>query len=284
MYRFELNLQPFSFAIHTNNAMVFSKLQQLYPESVLSAQNSHQFIDFDIEFFEQGLFKKHFDFRCANRQFRQCEFDNLVSTIEWGLNWTLSSFQNYYLCIHAAVLERRGVTVVLPAPPGSGKSTLCSLLMLSGWRLLSDEHCLVDLSSHQIVPAVRPIAIKNKSFSVISNWFPNESLLAVQTNTLKGSVGYLAPTEQSWQQRSQLAKPSYIVLPQYSRQPVPTDFSDVPKSAMTLELIKNSFNYQTLGKQGFDALTRLVELSQCKKLTYHTTTEALALFEGLLDV
>ncbi len=38
------------------------------------------------------------------------------------------------------------------------------------------------------------------------------------------------------------------------------------------------------GKQGFDALTRLVESSQCKKLTYHTTTEALALFEGLLDV
>ena len=284
MYRFELILQPFSFAIHTNNAKVFSKLQQLYPESVLSAQNSHLFIDFNIEFFEQGLFKKHFDFRCANRQFRQCEFDNIVSTIEWGLNWTLSSFQNYYLCIHAAVLERRGVTVVLPAPPGSGKSTLCSLLMLSGWRLLSDEHCLVDLSSHQIVPAVRPIAIKNKSFSVISNWFPNESLLAVQTNTLKGSVGYLAPTEQSWQQRSQLAKPSYIVLPQYSRQAIPTDFSDVAKSAMTLELIKNSFNYQTLGKQGFDALTRLVELSQCKKLTYHTTTEALALFEGLLDV
>lgn len=284
MHHYYLNLSPFRFAIHTNNPKVFSKLQDIYPPSVMSDKDSGEFIDFDIDFFEQGLFRKHFDFRCANRQFRQCEFDNLVSTIEWGLNWTLSSFQNYYLCIHAAVLERQGVTVVLPAPPGSGKSTLCSLLMLSGWRLLSDEHCLVDLKSHHIVPAVRPIAIKNKSFSVISRWFPSATLLAVQSNTLKGSVGYLAPTEHSWQHRLTVAKPGFVVLPSYRRDDIPTEFIDVPKSEMTLELIKNSFNYQTLGKLGFDALTGLVESSQCKKLTYHHTHEALALFEGLLNV
>jgi predicted ATPase len=29
--------------------------------------------------------------------------------------------------------------VILPAPPGSGKSTLCAALVTRGWRLLSDE-------------------------------------------------------------------------------------------------------------------------------------------------
>ena len=64
--------------------------------------------------------------------------------LEWGLNWCVAGHAHQYLMLHAAALERNGRAVILPGDPGAGKSTLTAALMLSGWRLLSDEITLVD--------------------------------------------------------------------------------------------------------------------------------------------
>ena len=42
--------------------------------------------------------------------------------LEWGLNWCVSAHCHQYLILHAAVVERSGCALILPAPPGSGKS------------------------------------------------------------------------------------------------------------------------------------------------------------------
>jgi hypothetical protein len=66
--------------------------------------------------------------------------------LEWGLNWCVSGHANHCLIIHAAVVEKDGYAAILPAPPGSGKSTLCAALVNRGWRLLSDELTMVRVS------------------------------------------------------------------------------------------------------------------------------------------
>jgi HprK-related kinase A len=279
-----LDLSPFRFLINTNNAALFQNLQTIYPAARLSTGSDQQFYDFVLSYRRTSwLPGSPYNFRCGKHHFRQSDADHLVSTFEWGLNWTLSSFQNYYLCIHAAVLEKNNQAVILPAPPGSGKSTLCALLMLNGWRLLSDEHCLVDLSTGMLVPAVRPIAIKNRSFAVIKQWAHSKKLQCVQDNTLKGSVGYLPASELSWQLYKTHATPAFIIMPSYSSDPIPTALTPIRRCDMVIELVKNSFNYQALAQQGFDALTRLVADTQSYALTYHNTAEALSLFEGLAN-
>ena len=52
--------------------------------------------------------------------------DQAPAMLEWGMNWAIASFCHQWLTIHAASLERNGQVVILPAPPGSGKSTLCA--------------------------------------------------------------------------------------------------------------------------------------------------------------
>ena len=57
--------------------------------------------------------------------------------------------------------------MLLPAAPGSGKTTLCAGLSLRGWRLLSDEFGLIRPGTTDLVPVPRPMALKNESIDVI---------------------------------------------------------------------------------------------------------------------
>ena len=77
--------------------------------------------------------------------------------MEWSMNWCVSANAFHYLLLHAAVVEREGCAAILPAPPGSGKSTLCAALMNRGWRLLSDELALISLTDTTITPFGRPV-------------------------------------------------------------------------------------------------------------------------------
>ena len=110
---------------------------------------------------------------------------------EWVLNWCVSSHAHRYLCIHAAVIEKDGHAAILPAPPGSGKSTLCAALVSKGWRLLSDELTLVRLDSGELVPLPRPISLKNASIDIIRRYAPGSVFSPVVDDTVKGSIAHL---------------------------------------------------------------------------------------------
>ena len=58
---------------------------------------------------------------------------------EWGVNWCFAQRFNQHVLLHAGVLAIGDRAVVMAATPGSGKSTLSAAMMLSGFRLLSDE-------------------------------------------------------------------------------------------------------------------------------------------------
>ena len=79
---------------------------------------------------------------------------------------------HHYLILHAAVVEKNGLAAILPAPPGSGKSTLTAGLVLSGWRLLSDELTLIERKTGLIQPLPRPMSLKNQSIEVIRQFQP----------------------------------------------------------------------------------------------------------------
>ena len=83
--------------------------------------------------------------------------------------------------LHAAVVERNGSALFLPAMPGSGKSTLCAALTYRGWRLFSDEFGLIEPARGAVLPLPRAIPLKNRSIEVIRRFAPqgpfvNESL------------------------------------------------------------------------------------------------------------
>jgi len=57
--------------------------------------------------------------------------------------------------VHAAAVTSNGQAVVICAPTGGGKSTLCASLVARGWRTLGDDKLLLDLGDRPILSALQ---------------------------------------------------------------------------------------------------------------------------------
>jgi hypothetical protein len=200
--------------------------------------------------------------------------------LEWGMNWSVSSRAHQYLMIHAAVVERAGRGIILPARPGSGKSTLTAALVHRGWRLLSDEHALVRPSDGVLIPLPRPIALKNHSVPIIRHFAPNAVLGPLFHLDGNGDLLHVRPPPESVERAQEPAVPAAVVFPTYRRGSAER-LKPLSKSAAFLRLADNSFNYSSLGKRGFEALSTLVDACRCFDFTYERLDDAMARFDEL---
>jgi HprK-related kinase A len=207
--------------------------------------------------------------------------DQALAMLEWGMNWCVAAHCHQYLIVHAAVLERGGRAVVLPAPPGSGKSTLCAALALRGWRLLSDELALYDSARGTVCGMARPINLKNQSIEVIQQFSPLALMSQRIPDTTKGTVALLRPPVDAVLNACVSARPCWIVLPQYAPESPPQWVSH-SKARTFMLLAEQSFNYDILGERGFDAIGALVDQSQCFHFTYSRLEDAIGVFDDLL--
>lgn len=250
-----LDLYPYNINVATTSDNFLSQIREVYPaEKIRINETESLFHDF-IASFEKSKFYSFdtYSFRLGNQHFRNSTEQSMLPVFEWGFNWLVSSFSCRFLCIHAAVVEKDGVTLILPAPPGSGKSTMCALLMLAGWRLLSDEHCLLDLTTLDIVPFVRPISLKNNSIKVIQQSHPDAKASRVFNDTLKGKMQYLAPTTLSWQKSTVVARGRYVIFPKF-QQGAELTVQPITEAELFERILANSFNYTVLGEKGFNAV------------------------------
>ena len=200
---------------------------------------------------------------------------------EWAMNWCVSSHAHSWLVIHAAVVEKEGAAVILPAPAGSGKSTLCAALVARGWRLLSDELTLIRLDDGRIDPLPRPVSLKNASIDVIRAWAPEAHLSPPVTDTLKGTVAHMRVPAASVARALEPAAPAWIVFPKWQAG-APAELVPVPQSRAHLRLAENAFNYSLLGAAGFMTAARLINSTRTFDFSYGTLDDAIVLFERLL--
>jgi hypothetical protein len=209
--------------------------------------------------------------------------DTHLPYLEWGMNHALATRVFHHLLLHAGVVARSDHrAVILPAVPGSGKSTLTAALTLSGYRLLSDEFGVIDPRTGRLLPMVRPIALKNASVPVIRERGAGAVLGPVFPKTRKGDVAHLAPDAASVAARHVPATPALVVFPRFiAGQPASLTPVD-PGSAMT-RLAVNSFNYEFLGLQAFEQVAGLATTLPCRQLVFGDLDAAIALIDEALD-
>lgn len=282
MTDFVINTAPFSVRVTNKSKSLLAALSEIYPPSLLTAVDDKQIYDFCLNVKRKWSgFGRPFHVASGQQHFRMTDTEQALPVFEWGFNWCVASYQHQYLAIHAAVLERNGKALIMPAPPGSGKSTLCAALMLEGWRLLSDEMCLVDLDNGDIVPFVRPISLKNQSLNLIQQWYPSAQVRQITTGTTKGTVGFLLPTAFSWQAYEQVAKPAWVVFPQYNASVVELQLSSLSKADAFMHLANNAFNYAVLAEQGFYSLGQLIHNVKAYRLEYSDIDQAISELSSL---
>jgi len=212
--------------------------------------------------------------------FKPLPLNQAYAFFEWGLNWCVAQYLNNALILHAAVVEKNGKAAILPAPPGSGKSTLCALLVASGWRLLSDEMAIIDLRNGSLKPLPRPISLKNESINIIQSFAPKIYVSPTTHDTNKGSVAHMQVPLVSAQAANQTCEAGWFILPKYQPNAAARLEPMTPGLAL-MAAIDNSFNYSVQGAPAFHTLTQLLTQLPAYRFSYSDSNEALAVFSRL---
>ena len=278
-----LRTGPFSVRLHTDIDLVARAVALLYADYPRPASDA--FCDFAVRVRRvPGL-------RRWIRPQVQALYDGVPSfeplplghafpLFEWTLNWCVTTHAFEYLTLHAAVVERGGRAAILPAPPGSGKSTLCAALIHRGWRLLSDELALVSLHDGRLSALARPVSLKNRSLDVMRRFEPSVVFSAETQDTSKGTVAHMKVPRDQLRRMDEPALPAWVVFPRYVAD-APPKLTPHDKADAMIELGRNSFNYSVLGRAGFDALAGLVTACDCFDFSYGHLDDAIAVFDRL---
>lgn len=278
-------LQTGSFVtyLQTSIPSVVTGISLLYADFPLADQDD--FADFHVSLTPpQNLrhwFKPQVLFRFDGMPpFKPLPFDQAFPMLEWGLNWCVSSQSNIYLIIHAAVVEKGGYAAILPAPPGSGKSTLCAALVNRGWRLLSDELTLIRVSDGKIIPLPRPVSLKNQSIDIIQRYEPSATFSRKVSDTMKGTVAHMKPPTDSVVRAAETAHAAWVIFPKYQAGAA-IRLEAVPQSRAFMRVADNAFNYSLLGGKGFEIMANLIDASLCYDFTYSVLDDAIETFDAL---
>ncbi|HMV12661.1 MAG TPA: HprK-related kinase A [Nitrosomonas sp.] len=208
--------------------------------------------------------------------------DQALAALEWGINLVIAVRVNHLLMFHSAAVERNGSLILLPAWPGSGKTTLCTALIHRGYRLFSDEFGLMDPISDFFTPIPRLMPLKNQSIQVIRDYLPEAVLGEEIYNTQKGTIAHVRPPRDHIFKTDQVARAKWIIFPKWTAN-APLKLEPLAQSEAFLLLASNSFNYEILGESAFRAVTRLIRKCQCYQLVYSDLDSALAMFNKLTD-
>ncbi|MCA1926509.1 MAG: HprK-related kinase A [Thiobacillus sp.] len=214
-----LRTGPFSMRLQSRIPAIAAGLADLYGQFEVRSPRE-AFADFHVSVNSpSGLrrwVKPQAQFSFDGQQpFKPLPRDQAFPMLEWGLNWCVSTQAHQYLIIHAAVIEKNGRAAILPAPPGSGKSTLAAALVLSGWRLLSDELTLIDRKTGNIQPLPRPVSLKNQSIEVIRQFDPQVFINRASHDTVKGTVAHMRPPRDSVLRQHEPARPGWVIFPKW---------------------------------------------------------------------
>ena len=264
-----LRIGPYVYRIRSKLRTIEDGIRTLYSDFEIATNDD--FVDYDIALHQKGL-RQHLQ--------RQLEFlfdgttpFNLIPVgqayafLEWGMNWCVSIHANEYLKLHAAAVARNDSAIIMPGVPGAGKSTLCAALGLSDWRVLSDEHALIEPDSGKIVPLCRPVSLKNDSIGVIKSFSAEACFGPVSEETHKGRVAHMKADLHSQSHQNQPLSTAAMVFPRYS----PDDPQGLSKRRRTdsfLLAAYHSFNYSLLGDTGFNVMKNLIEGVECFDLVY----------------
>lgn len=280
-----LRLSPFTVRVRSDIPHLAADVAAMYRDFELAGEND--FVDFHVAVLRsshwlsrlQGRAEFWFD---GQRSFTPLPAAQALTMLEWGINWCIAAHAHQYLLIHAAVLERGGRALLMPAPPGSGKSTLCAALAHRGWRLLSDELGLLDMTTGLVHGMARPINLKNASIPLIRAFAPEAVFSASMPNTSKGTVALVRAPRASIQARLTPARPAWVVLPAW-RAESPAALMPIERAQAFMGLAEQSFNYDVHGQAGFQALGRLVGSCGCYRFEYSRLDEALTHFDRLAE-
>ncbi|MEQ3638396.1 MAG: HprK-related kinase A [Alteromonas sp.] len=276
---------PYTFSIKGLSAPVVSELSNLYSERLTPETDG--FYDFSLSIENTSPLRRFFRRQRiisveGVKPFNPISDQHLLPSIEWAMNWAVAAYQHTKLSLHSSVVVKNGKAILFPASSGSGKSTLATYLGYSGWQMFSDEMALIDPNTLEVSPLYRPASLKNKSIDVIKALCENVNLSNITRGTHKGDIAHARLYTCGQFGHFVPSKPKFVVFPRYvpHKETTIRMISSVESFAM---LLRNTFNYNIMGKQGFSALSEISASCQAMQIEYSDAHDLNDYLSGLVE-
>ncbi|MEC8965486.1 MAG: HprK-related kinase A [Pseudomonadota bacterium] len=260
-YRFRLNDIP---------PYIVTELKSLYGFNLTVGVNGYH--DFSLSVKSTSPVRRYFRKQCIIEvegvaPFNPISTEHMLPSLEWAMNWSVAAFEHTKLSIHSSVVVKNGKAILFPATSGSGKSTLATFLGANGWQMFSDEMALIDTATCEITPLYRPSSLKNNSIDIIKSLCKNVCLSATAVNTHKGDIAHATLYTPEEFGTFKPTVPAFVVFLRFSPGKVTTimEMSQAEGFAM---LLRNAFNYNILGKTGFETLSSVLNGSTALHVEY----------------
>jgi hypothetical protein len=203
----------------------------------------------------------------------------VMSRLLWDINRKAIDGSPDLVLVHAAVAERDGVAVVLPAAMEAGKTTLVAGLVQSGFRYLSDEAAVVDPDTLIIRAFPKPLSIDPGSWAVLA---PLEPRVDGRTRTYLRRQWLVSPLAIRPDAVAESAVPGLVIAPRYvagSR----TTLEPVSRAELLAELAPLTFGFGAAPHRNLAVLAALLERCPCFRLTVGDLASACALVGQAVD-
>jgi len=275
---------PFNVCIHTAHKPLAIQLYTLYRHYRLAHDEIAEFhVRIVTERSMRNPLTQKIRFLLDGQSpFESFPIEQALAVLEWGINLAIAVRVNHLLLLHSAVVEKNNHVILLPAWPGSGKTTLCTVLSHRGFRLFSDEFGLMDPQQEVFYPIPRLMPLKNESIQVIRNYLPEVVMGQSIPNTQKGTVAHVCPPEKSILLSKHVAKAKWVIFPRWVAD-AHMRIEAISDAEAFMLLASNAFNYEVLGATEFQAVTHLISSCNCYKLVYSDFDEVLAALQKLVD-
>jgi HprK-related kinase A len=197
---------------------------------------------------------------------------------ELAMNLQLALGGRRYLLLHASVVERDGLALVMSGESGAGKSTLATLLAARGWRFMGDEFALIDPATGLVHAFPRLISLKNQAIAAAHAAWPSARFGPLLAATPKGDIRHMVPDAAAITAMDLPARPALLLFPRFG---AAAATRPMPASEAFVRLTQASTNYVGLGEAGFAALTRLVGTVWAHAIDYPDGAAAIDQVEAL---
>ncbi len=188
-----------------------------------------------------------------------------------------------YLFLHSAAMARGNKAVLLPGPSESGKSTLTLGLLNYGYRYLTDEVAVINLSDLKILPFQRPI--------YVYGWLPvisDEVQKDFKFYRFKERYGntvqpwqYAVPQREAMLPKNSSCEVAWIVFPTYNEMQKDSHLKPMTRAEAAFRLMQNGWNTQYFGDFGLKLCSELVKKADCYQLITGDLKQACELIDGL---
>lgn len=182
---------------------------------------------------------------------------SLLPHIEWAINWHIMLYHPRFYQIHAGVVEVDGQGVILPASPGSGKTTLTAGLVRSGWRYLSDEFALIDPDDLKLRAYPKALCLKEGSFPVIDAMGLQTSRRRDYQKGQKGRVTFVKPFELNGDRIGGRCPVRFVIFPKYA-EGQRARLTEISRAEAVLRLNEVSFNFAKFRSAGVRIMADVV--------------------------